>query len=277
MILVTGATGKVGRVVIQEILARGGQVCALSRHPDGSGRVAGVEQRFGDLTDPATLKGVFEGATAMFLFPAPGISPEVAEAARRAGVRRIVVLSSAVVEREGMADSPLAKKHRAAEAIARAGQFEWTILRPDSFAANSLNWAELVRAERRVRAPFGRSQRNPIHEADIGAVAVASLTGDAHAGSIYRLTGPESLSQVQQVEAIAAAIGEPIRFEEVPPHEARLEMGARMPQAAADQLLAYLEKCVDRPARIEDTVERVLGRPAFSFARWARDHADAFR
>lgn len=277
MILVTGATGNVGSNIVRQLAARGVRLRVLTRQPQDARFPGDVELATGDLTDPSGLSAAFGGISQMFLFPAPKLATELAALVRQHGIRRMVVLSSSVVERQDLRDSPIVQKHAAAETIAQTAGCDWTILRPDTFAANALAWAESIRTQSQISAPYPRSHRNAIHESDIAAVAVAALLEDGHEGTIYSLTGPESLTQFDQVAAIGAAIGRSLRFEELSPEDAKRQMIERMPVAVADQLLAYLAKCVDTPARFTDTVERVTGRPARSFAEWARDHADAFR
>jgi uncharacterized protein YbjT (DUF2867 family) len=277
MILVTGATGNVGANVVRQLLDTGARVRALSRNPPAMQIPDGVEVITGDLADPSTLDKAFAGVERMFLFPASGIAANIGQLARTRGVRRAVVLSSAANQRSGARNSPIAAKHEAVENAVRSADIDWTILRSDTFATNALSWAPSIRADNVVRAPFAQSQRNAIHEADVAAAVVTTLLEDGHEGEIYLLTGPESLTQAEQVRIIGVAVGRTIRFEEQTREQARADMITRMPGSAADQLLDYLEKSVGVSAHVLDTVQRLTGRPARTFSRWADDHADAFR
>jgi len=274
MILVTGATGNVGSNIVKQLVAAGHRVRALSRNPS---IIRNVETVSGDLRNTDSLKDAFAGVQGIFLFPAANIAPNLGQIAAEQGVRRIVVLSSAANQRLTNVQSPIAAKHAAAEDTVRSADLEWTILRSDSFATNALAWAPSIRTDNVVRAPFSQAHRNPIHEADVAGAVVSALTLNGHAGKTYMLTGPQSLTQADQVASIGRAINRDIRFEEQTREEARAEMVERIPVAAADQLLNYLEQSVNRPAHVLDTVERLTGSPARTFMQWAFDHADEFR
>lgn len=128
-----------------------------------------------------------------------------------------------------------------------------------------------------MHAPYGDAQTAPIHEADIAAVATASLLGDGHHARRYLLTGPESLTYRDQVALIAHALGRQISFHETPPEQARQRMIRDMPEPVADTILQRWAAAVGRAATVEPTVEHVTGRPPRTFARWAADHVDDFR
>jgi uncharacterized protein YbjT (DUF2867 family) len=210
----------------------------------------------------------------MFLFPVPATAAAVTELAVRAGVRRVAVLSSSAVTQPG--DNMVSVMHRTVEdAVLRSG-LDATFVRPGGFATNTLSWAPSVRAEGVVRAPYPGAAMNSIHEADIAAVATAALLDDKHAGAAYQLTGPASITQAEQVRAIAAATGREVRFEELTPERARAAMAQVMPAEIADLMLGYLAGSVDTVAEVLPTVEQVTGRPARTYAEWAADHAADF-
>lgn len=276
MILVTGATGNVGHALVAQLAAGGVAVRALSRSPGALTFPPGVELVRGDLTDAAGFGEVLRGVDALFLFTPPGGSDAAALAARH-GVRHIVLLSSAVVERADPRANAIAARHAAAESAVRDCGASWTLLRPDSFAANALAWAASIRSEGVVRAAFGASLRNPIHEADVAAVAMRALLEECYAGAILELTGPAAIAQAEQVAVIGRAIGRRVRFEELPPDVALAEMCTRMPAPVAERLLAYAARSVEHAPAVTATVQEVTGRPARSFAEWAADHAGDFR
>ncbi|AYN38965.1 NAD-dependent epimerase/dehydratase family protein [Streptomyces dangxiongensis] len=275
-VLVTGATGSVGRLVTDHLLAAGVAVRALTRDPAAAALPDGAEVWAGDLLRPHTLTAALHGVERLYLFPVPETARAVVAAAEEAGVRRIVVLSSSsVLDTSG--DNHSGEHHRAVErAVAESG-VEWTFVRPDEFASNVLwKWAESIRTEGVVRAPYGAAPRVPVHEADVAAVAAAALLEDGHAGQAYLLTGPEAITQSGQVRAIARAVGRPIAFEEITPDQARKDMAAAMPAPVVEMVLRYLADAVVHPPVPVDTVERVTGRPARTFARWVADHAADF-
>lgn len=275
-ILVTGATGHVGRVVVDRLLEAGEPVRALTRRPDTAGLPVKAEVVAGGLTTADDLPGdVFAGVDRMYLFPMPESIADVMARAVADGVRRVVTLSALATETDG-GDNPLADRHLAVERAVEAAGVEWTHLRPGPFAVNQLSWAPSIRAEGVVRAPYPGSHQAPIHEADIAEVAVAALLEDGHGGAAYALSGPESLTQAERVAAIGAAIGREIRFEEQTPEHARAAMTAYLPGPVADMLLGYMASSVDEPAPILPGVQRVLGHPGRTFAQWAADHAADF-
>jgi len=275
-ILVTGATGSVGRVVLDRLLDAGHPVRALTRRPDTAGLPGKAEVVAGDLTDADALPaGLFDGVDRMYLFPIAETAGDVMARAAAAGVRRVVTLSALAAEMDG-GDNPLGDRHLAVERAVEAAGVEWTHLRPGPFAVNALAWAPSIRAEGVVRAAYGASHQAPVHEADIAEVAVAALTEDGHAGAAYPLSGPESLTQTARVAAIGAAIGREIRFDEQEPEAARAQMRTYMPPPVADMMLEYMASGVDNPAPVFPTVKDVLGHPGRTFAQWATDHQADF-
>ncbi|MFJ8888510.1 NAD(P)H-binding protein [Streptomyces sp. NPDC102402] len=275
-VLVTGATGSVGRHVVDRLIAENVPVRALTRDPGAARLPAQAEVFAGDLTDPASVAEALRGVEKLYLFPVPETAREIVAAARQAGVRHIVVLSSSSVLDES-GDNHSGEYHRTVERAVQESGLTWTFVRPDEFATNVLwKWGHSIREEGAVRAPYGDAPRVLIHEKDIAAVAAAALLDDRHAGQAYVLTGPEAITQRDQVAAIAAATGQPVAFEEITPDQAREQMGQAMPPPVVEMVLGYLADAVVNPPAPVDAVERITGRPALTFAQWAVDHADAF-
>ncbi|RCV48765.1 SDR family oxidoreductase [Marinitenerispora sediminis] len=285
--LVTGATGNVGRLVVRGLLDSGEKVRALTRNPRAAGLPPEAEVVRGDLADPGSLPPVLEGIDRVYLFPVPETAREVVAAVKDAGVRRVVVLSSGAVTSGFDTDF-----HLPVEQAVEASGLEWTHVRPGEFALNKLwLWGPGIRAERVVRWPFMEAAWFPVHEADIADVAVAALLRDGHVGAAYDVNGPELVSYREQVRAIADAIGEEIRVERVTPEQAREICRAQGGFAAAnaDFLLGFTdygggeadpgawEEHVQAAVTALPTAEPVTGRPARTFAEWARDHAADFR
>ncbi|MEU6622789.1 NAD(P)H-binding protein [Streptomyces litmocidini] len=271
-VLVTGATGNVGRHVVRGLLAAGVGVRAMTRAPEKAALPAGVEVVRGDLADPASLDAALAGVDRAYLFPLPGTAEEFTARAAKAGVRRIVVLSSVSAE---YADGDYSGDHHTAvERAVEASGLEWTHVRPGEFMANVLNWwAPSIRAENVVRAPFGGTRSAPVHEADIADVALAALLEDGHVGKAYSFAGPQSLTKYEQVRDLGEVLGRAIRFQELAVEEARaLWLGQGMPAEAVDWLL---QDPVDVP--VGPTAEQVTGRPARTFAQWVADHRADFQ
>ncbi|MFF5480898.1 SDR family oxidoreductase [Streptomyces sp. NPDC012935] len=279
MIVVTGATGNVGRPLTRALAEAGQQVTAVSRHaaavPDGVRHVAA------DLADPAGLEPALAGAKALFLLlsgdmHAAGASPAfiIGEAAA-SGVRRVVLLSS-----QGVATRPFGPTRiamRAVEDVLRESGLEWAILRPGGFASNALWWAESIRERRVVAAPFGDVAVPIIDPADIAETAAACLLDDRHTGGVYELTGPEVITPRRQAEVIAAALGSPVRFHDLTRDEAKAAMARSMPAELAEDTLDILGSPSPAELRISTDVQRVLGRDPRPFADWAARNINAFR
>ncbi|MFD4114962.1 SDR family oxidoreductase [Streptomyces niveus] len=279
MIVVTGATGNIGRPLTQALAEAGEQVTAVSRHtaavPDG------VRHVVADLAEPAGLKPALDGAKALFLLlsgdlHATGAAPaDIIGEAASAGVRRVVLLSTLGVVTRPFGQTRMAM--RALEDTLRESGLEWAILRPGGFASNALWWAESVRARQVVAAPFGDTGVPVIDPADIAAVAAACLLEDRHTGGAYELTGPEVITPRRQTEAIAAALGTPVRFHQLTREEAKAAMSRSMPAELADDTLDILGSPSPAESRVSPDVERILGRAPRPFADWAARHVAAFR
>jgi uncharacterized protein YbjT (DUF2867 family) len=275
---VTGATGRVGLEVVARLLAAGVAVRALTRRPGAAALPAAVEVLAGDLTAPGSLDEALHGVAAVFLVwtAPPETAPTVVERiASHTG--RVVLLSSPHQTPHPFFQqpNPMAAFHARLERLIAAAGLASTIIRPGMFASNTTPWwAHQIRAGDGVRWPYGAAETAPVDERDIAAVAARALVDDGHAGGDYVVTGPESLSQAQQVSAIGAAIGRQLRFDEVSPEEFRREI---MPHPAADMLLAAWRATLGHPAFITSAVADLTGSPARTFRQWAADHAGAFR
>ncbi|MEV4094266.1 alcohol dehydrogenase catalytic domain-containing protein [Streptosporangium saharense] len=245
-VLVTGATGTIGRSLVSHLEEAGAEVRTVTRQ----------------LTDPVALEAALDGVDAVFLLWPFASAEGAREVLELIGARRVVYLSSAA-----------ARPHEVEiERLITATAREWTVLRPHAFAANTLRWAEQVRAGV-VRQPYGEAALSPIHERDVAAVAVRALLDGGHHGAVHTLTGPRPLTRREQARAIGAAIGRPVRWEEEPPEEARLRLlGLGWPAPAVAEMLRGLAQ----PGPTTGTVEEVTGTPASTFETWASEHATDF-
>jgi uncharacterized protein YbjT (DUF2867 family) len=284
VVLVTGATGRVGRLVVDELLRAGVPVRALTRRPERAALPAGVEVVAGDLTVPASLEPALDGAAAVFLVwtAAPATAPAVvARLAEHASPhrRRGVYLSAPYRTPHPFFQqpNPLRALHAEVERLLAATGLEVAVLRPGMFASNALHWwAPQIREGDVVHWPHATAETAPIDERDIAAVAARVLLDVRHARGDYVLTGPASLSQAAQVHAIGDAIGRALRFEELSPDAFRRDTAGTWPGAVADMLLAAWQAALGRPAFVTSAVHEILGAPPRTFHQWATDHAAAF-
>ncbi|HZQ76384.1 MAG TPA: NmrA family NAD(P)-binding protein [Acidimicrobiia bacterium] len=280
-VLVTGATGRVGRGVVDRLVDAGVPVRALTHRSETAAALpAGVEVVTGDLTEPESLDAALRGVGAVFLVwvvppaSAPAVVDRLATSARR-----VVFLSSPHQTPHPFFQqpNPMAALHAGIERLIAEAGLESTIIRPGMFGSNVLSWwADAIRADGVVRWPYGGAETAPVDDRDVAAVAARTLTEDGYAGGDYVLTGPESLSQAEQVGIIGDVLGRRVRFEELSPDEFRRETDGSWPRPVVDMLLAAWGATIGRPAFVTSTVSDILGSPAGSFRRWVADHREAF-
>jgi uncharacterized protein YbjT (DUF2867 family) len=276
--VVFGARGNVGRHVAAGLLAAGEQVRVTSRNPSTARFPSQLQVAAADLEEPGTLPAALAGAGSVFLYAKPAGIQGFVEAARAAGVRHVVLLSSAAVVNADAEHNPIARLHRAVELAIEQSGIDWTFIRPGMFAANTRWWwAEPIRRASAVRLPWPDAQTAPVHEKDIAALAVAALAGHAHSGQAYTVYGPQSLTLRQQVRHIGDAIGREISLSVIAAGQARQELAASTSPAAADAVMGAWRAGNGGPAPTSVIVEKITGRPARTFAEWAADHADDFR
>lgn len=279
MIVVTGATGNVGRHLVQTLASAGEWVTAVSRSSPAGELPGNVEFQQADPARPESLKRGFDGADALYLLvpgDGEGLDPyAILDTARAAGVRRVVLQSSQATATRP--HSPAHARLRAFEDAVRESGLQWTVLRPSGFASNACMWSPSVRSERTVTAPFGDVGLPVIDPADIAAVAAVALRDGSHAGRTYELTGPAAVSPREQARAIGDALGTAVRFVEQSRAEARELLMRFMPEPVVEATLGILGEPTPEERRVSPDVERILGRAPRTFTAWAADNVVAFR
>jgi uncharacterized protein YbjT (DUF2867 family) len=280
-ILIIGATGMVGRHVASQLVATRTRVRALVRRPDLAHLPAKIEVVQGDLTIPESLDAALEDTEAVFLvWTARSEFVESALEQISHNAQRIVFLSAPLKTAHPLWQQPnpvrdLAEK---VERVIESSSLEWTFLRPGMFAGNALRWwAPQIAAGNLVRWPYLAAPTAPIDERDVACIAVRALCDPRHAGAEYVLTGPESLTQFEQLSIISQVIGLPLRIEEMSPDDARREWSPRWPRPILDMLLNAWSAALGQPAFVSDTFEQITGSPPRPFLVWAMDHAMHFR
>lgn len=280
MILVIGATGRVGREAIAHLREGGHPVRGLSRDPSRANLGPGVELVAGSLADDASLERAFDGVEAAFVVlrgDVPSAAAAVARATRRTGVTRLAALSSSAVDHP--LPHPNRDKHRRAEQVLQESGAPWTFLRPSPFHSNAASWwGRSVREEGRAGSLMGNVAHASIDPRDIAAIAVLATTHDGYQGQALTLTGEELITPERQVATLAEVLGRDITFE-LPTEAETIRIlagsdGDRRAVAADVRALLSPHAPWTVPT---DTVSRLLGRPPRRFRAWAEEHAYAFR
>jgi (4-alkanoyl-5-oxo-2,5-dihydrofuran-3-yl)methyl phosphate reductase len=282
MILVTGATGNIGSEVLAQLVQAGHAVRVLARDPAKLEKYAGkIEVVKGDLSKPETLDAAFTGVDKAFLLFNAGDLPTLAgnatDAAKKAGVKHIVMLSSASVVDEK--PTQIGRWHIAGEAKVKASGIPWTMIQPGAFASNTFQWADSIKKNGAVFLPMGEGKLTPIDPHDIADVAVKVLTEPGHEGKSYELSGPEALTTDEQLAKISAAIGKPLKYVNVTPEAAREGMAkAGMPEVFINAMLEISERVREGHGwEPNKTVEELLGRKARPYEVWLERNVDAFK
>lgn len=288
MIAVVGATGTIGRALVPALIAEGEQVIAVSRGVTPARLPVGAVHRRADLGDPQALAAALGGAETLFLMIAgeqlfSGVDPcLVIGAAESVGVRRVVLLSS-----QAVGTRPGSEHHRRMadfEDVVRESGLDWVVLRPGGFSSNALAWADSVRNERTIAAPFGDVGVRLVDPVDVAEVAARVLGEPRHRSITYVLNGPERVTPRQQAAAIGQAVGSPVRFVELTREQARADVAGLMPElrpeispaTVADSVLAMLGAPTAEELAASPDIHHVLGRRPNTFAHWAHRNAAAF-
>jgi len=263
---VTGATGNIGRMVVDELLALGADdVRALTVDPARAALPAGVEVVRGFLGRPATLPAAYANVDVLYLAPHLPTAAEACRLAAEAGIGRIVDLAG-----------PKGGIWQAIEDAVEACGVPFTHLEPGEFMSNATLWARQIKTGDEVRDTCGDAVNAPIAQEDVAAVAARVLLSDSHAGRSYELTGPEALSRRQKVELIGQALGRELHYVELPRDEAIEELAQDMGDHAAWYVDGQ-EALREHPQAAVPTVAELTARPATTFLRWVRAHRNLFQ
>ena len=281
MILITGASGNVGREVVKQALAVGLKIRATFQSPDVAARApAGLEGVIMDYAKPETIRPVLEGVEKVFLVGPPTRDLPALEAnfireVRATGQKHVIKLSAF-----GGRESMFPSGHRDSEENIEASGLPYTLLRPNGFMQNLVNYnAGTIRSQNAFYGCQGDGAVSIVDIRDVAAVAVIVLAASGHDGKSYTLTGDEALTNEQVAEKISRIVGRKISYVDLPPAELRKAiLSAGAPEWSADALLdlqrLYRE---GKASMVTDDIERLTGRKPISFDQFARDYAFAFQ
>jgi (4-alkanoyl-5-oxo-2,5-dihydrofuran-3-yl)methyl phosphate reductase len=279
--LITGATGEIGSRVVELLIARGDRPRVFVRDAEKArSRFGNYADVFvGDLASPESLTPALKGADVLFLVNSgpqiPLRDEQAATAAKAAGIKRLVKLSSLDVE-QGLA---IGAWHQKGEAAIRALGIPFTFVRPTGFMSNLLAWARSIKTQGVVRASTGDGRRAFIHSSDIASVAVKAITTREYEGQSLPITGPEALTFAEATARIGAAIGKALRFEPISDEEpARQFAASGAPEEEVKAHVALWRAIREgRLATVTGNVQRILGRQPFTLDQWITENAAAFR
>ncbi|MGA7049902.1 MAG: NAD(P)H-binding protein [Mycobacterium sp.] len=277
-IVVTGATGNVGRPLVAELAGAGARVRAVTRSPE-TARFPSQVEVVGSTTE------ALPGATAVFLNSRaldPGIQElaDVVARCRDAGVTKLVALSAINADDDFSRQPSRVRgdRNKEVEQLAVSSGLAWVSLRPTVFATNFAGmWSAQIRGGDVVAGPYAAASAAPIADSDISAVAARALLTDELVGQQIPLTGPQAFTNSELVRIIGAVVNRPLQYLEVPAHSVRQRfIGLGFPAEFAAAYIAMLAETLDKPAFVTQEVEKILGRPATTFADWVSGHRDLF-
>ncbi|WP_055404493.1 MULTISPECIES: NmrA family NAD(P)-binding protein [unclassified Mycobacterium] len=274
-IVVTGATGNVGRPLVAALAAAGAPVRAVTRSPETAAFPPGVEP-------VRSAADALPGASAVFLNSralGADLDAVVAQSVR-AGVTKLVALSAINADDDFSRQPSRVRgdRNKEVEQLAVDSGVPWASLRPTVFATNFAGmWAPQIRLGDVVHGPYAGASTAPIVESDIAEVAARALLTDELVGQRIPLTGPQAFTNSELAEAFGAALGRPLQYREIPSAAVRERFVALgFPAEFGDAYIAMLASTLEAPALVTHDVEKILGRPALPIGQWVAEHRDLF-
>ncbi|WP_278261654.1 NAD(P)H-binding protein [Nocardia sp. AG03] len=278
MILIVGATGVIGGATVRELARDGAKVRALTRSPDRWEPLPGVEVAAGDLDRPETLPPVLDGVESVFIATSGHLKAaqdaRLVEAARRAGVRRLVTVSSLAVDENP--DGLLGGWHAEGERVALDSGIPITVLRPNGFYSNTFAWAPAIAAGGELSLALPDLPAAHLDPRDIGRTAAAVLRADYSGAPIVRLSGPRALTPREQVGIIAAELGIPLTVREISIEAERERLARRVPEHVATAVTAARAAAGPVRGQIFDDVEKLTGTAPIGFEEFVHTHRARF-
>lgn len=276
---ITGATGSIGRQVINQLVEKKADVTALCRNPEKANLPNEVQMVKGSLTDGNLDKKVFDGVETIFLFPAQGDLKPFLKTAKYGGVKHVIALSSLAVSAYFQRDLGSASytHHLAIENAVREVGLTLTALRSGTFANNLQAWAPVIKMTKSVFLPYPDSAQALIHETDLAESIIALFSQPSKWGKIYEFSGPKAITQREQVNAIGKALGVTLNCQQITPEQFTSSVSQFMPADIIKMILTYWEETTTNPDEIRTGYTELTGKQGRSFETWVNDHIDQFR
>jgi uncharacterized protein YbjT (DUF2867 family) len=281
MILITGASGNVGKEVLRQIAQTGVKVRAAFQSASKAATApSGVEVVTMDYNQAQTVRAALKGVDRVFLVgpPAanlPALERKAVDEIKQSGVRQIVKLSAL-----GGRESTYPRQHADSEDYIKSSGVAYTFVRANGFMQNLVNYnAGTINQQSAFYGCQGDGKISHVDIRDVAAVAVRVLTDDGHEGKAYSLTGPAALSNPQIAQILSDDLGREIRYVDLPPAQFKQALlAAGVDEWSADALIdlqrLYRE---GKAATVTHDVEQVLGRKPIAFEQFSRDYRQAFR
>jgi uncharacterized protein YbjT (DUF2867 family) len=281
MVLITGATGTVGRELVKQLHAAKAQFRVALQSPQKVARAKseGEDATILDYETPQTFGPALDGIEKLFLLSPPGrtaLEAPLIDAAKKTGVKHLVKLSVYGAPGE---DFLFGREHRAMEKKIEASGVPYTFVRPNGFMQNYVsNFGATIKQQGAFYLPARDSRYSMIDVRDIAAVSVAVLTSNSHVGRAYTLTGPEALGNSEVAGKLSHAMGKEVKYVAISDDDFRQAVGsAGVPAAMSEAVLDLMHYYISgKAARVTNDVEKVIGRKPNSFDQFARDHVQAF-
>jgi len=281
MILITGASGNVGKEVLKQVAATGAKVrAAFQTVTKAAAAPSGVEIATMDYNKPETLQAALKGIERVFLVAPPtpnlpALERKAIDEIKQSGVRHVVKLSAM-----GGRDAIFPRQHADSEDYIKSSGVPYTFLRPNGFMQNFVTYnGATINTQNAFYGSQGDGEVSQIDLRDIAAVAVKTLTEDGHQGKAYTLTGPEALSNARVAEILSEDTGREIRYVDLPAEQFKQALlGAGLQEWSANALVD-LQQFYRRgsASAVTRDVEQLLGRKPISFEQFSRDYAQAFQ
>ena len=284
MILLSGATGTTGSATVAQLRATGRPFRIMSRDVARASRQFGGDLDYvaGDFAAPSTLDAAFDGIETLSLLCAFSetmveLELNAVEAAKRAGIRRIVKMSA--IKAAPDAPTTIRRWHGVIEQRINESGIPYTHLWPNAFMQNFRRFAPLISEQGAFYAPVGDARISLVEIQDVAAVTVAALVEDGHEGETYEITGPAAISYAECAAILSEELGREVRYVSVSDEEARAALGAAGIGPEAAHALVEIDGLFREGfgAPVTDVVERVTGRAPRDFRTFARENAALFR